>query len=241
MTLSLGKVTSSFRSVKQSRERKSMTHTFVTEARGQPDKPKVTFYNADEEVHKTPANDETSVYSDFELRTPIVLDDAELKEKLREIRSACDIRLGSDSLADRNWTVVFRWVRTKQDSASRIQAAFRGEMARRKIGESILLERERRKAMSDTMNEDTDDEVEEDGEEVQSLASTHLASEKDLEEYGMLSPHDAKDSELPNFTLGDNDADMKYNAYEAQKRFLHFHEKQAHVHDEVYLAGEACF
>ena len=42
-------------------------------------------------------------------------------------------------------------------------------MARRKIGESILLERERRKAMSDTMNEDTDDEVEEDGEEVKAL------------------------------------------------------------------------
>lgn len=241
MTLSLGKATSSFRSVKQSRERKSITHTFVTEAREQPDKPKVTFYIADEEVHETPANDQTSVDSDFELSTPIVLDDAELKEKLREMRSACDIRLGSDSLADRNWTVVFGWVRTKQDSASRIQAAFRGEMARRKIGESILLERERRKAMSDTMNEDTDDEVEEDAEEVQSLASTQLASEKDLEEYGMLSPHDASDSELPNFTLGDNDADMKYNAYEAQKRFLHFHEKQAHVQDEVYLAGEVCF
>ena len=49
------------------------------------------------------------------------------------LREAFGLRYGDDSLADRQWSAVFGWVRSQQECTLRIQAAFRGELARRRL------------------------------------------------------------------------------------------------------------
>ena len=53
--------------------------------------------------------------------------------RVAALREAFEVRYGDDSLADRQWSEVFGWVRSQQGSALRIQAAFRGELARRRL------------------------------------------------------------------------------------------------------------
>ena len=82
--------------------------------------------------------------ADFEERADYDLSDDESKDYENEydeniglqvaaLREAFGLRYGDDSLADRQWSAVFGWVRSQQECTLRIQAAFRGELARRRL------------------------------------------------------------------------------------------------------------
>ena len=76
-------------------------------------------------------------------------DDIALRKQVAELRQMCDLRYGSDSFADRQWNAVLGWVRNEHTSASQIQAAFRGEITRRKFA-AIDAERQRRKQQGES-------------------------------------------------------------------------------------------
>ena len=76
-------------------------------------------------------------------------DDIALRKQVAELRQMCDLRYGSDSFADRQWNAVLGWVRNEHTSASQIQAAFRGEITRRKFA-AIDAERQGRKQQGES-------------------------------------------------------------------------------------------
>ena len=64
----------------------------------------------------------------------LIRKDSKVAAAVEEMRKSCNIRYGHESvIAEHQWSVVFGWLQTEQDSATGVQAAFRGAMQKRRI------------------------------------------------------------------------------------------------------------
>jgi len=149
------------------------------------------------------------------------------------LRKACGVRYGDDSLADRQWSEVFGWVRSQQGSTLRIQAAFRGELTRRRL---LKLKQE---------HEDASTEVDDSSDDHGSLAqpaklptpSAYFAGQGSL----------CVSSTSEQLWVGDQEQEPTTDmlaakeCFASQRRFIHLHElrSQAEDRDDSHLGEES--
>ena len=182
------------------------------------------------------AAEEEGILSETEHDDYTHTDDEDMGEKVAEMRRSIGLRRGDDSFADQAWTAVFGWVHSQQDCALRIQTAFRGELARRR-----LLELKKDLGALDTTTE-TEDSSDDSACGLALLTPAEyfagqgsLSSGADVLQPRRACEQPKKEEELT------ADEEAAREALASQRRFLHLNELRVQASDakDVQLVNES--